>query len=1459
MSFFRGKYAPVIDVMGGIRVNTSLQGVPIPILYGRNRIAPNLIWYSDFFWEQIVSGKKGGTRGGGTGKKAGGEYDYGAAVILGLCQGPIVGIGNIWTTTGNLPSQIAIETFTVPPGGGSYTALNQASYILDVAVTRADGYSVVVNDFGSVPSSITLTGTQQTPMKFQAGSGTPATGSYTRTGIDNATYNFAAGDAGKLMTIQYSYAPPFTAGGLPLDPINTAGFTLFNGTQGQPVWSYLTSKHPSQAIGYSTLAYLATPVLDLGMSAVTPNFNFEVFGLWPYYSTSGSAGTVGGKSPLAAEDTFTNLGGSLSGNWTVPTGNWAVFPAPAFPPFVLSSAAQPSHVVADGSANAMWNANTFPPDQTAQMTGAFGGSPTITSHPTGYIGPAVRMAPSGETYYTLLIGNVQILSGVPSLWRLDKVVAGVRTNLANGTVPLSIPIAIAGPEYSLTVAGTLLTARIGGTVVAAVTDASIASGQPGMAAYNIAGVTDNWQSVVLWQASQSPLGANPLGPSGDSNPADVLNDMFTNPLYGCGVNKGELGDFSSYSAYCVSQGLFISPVMDQERTAADWVRDILDATNSELVESGGLLKLIPYGDTSVVGNGVQYTPATNPIYNLTADNFIRSGTTPPIEITRPSVQDAYNAVRIEYSDRGNAYNAAVIEAQDLLSVQKYKYRPDSIKQYHMFTSQAPASLIAQLQLLRHTYIRNTYKFKLPSSFILLDPMDLVTIPAQLLGMAATLPAVPVRITSIDEQADRTLDVTAEQFPWGTAGPTLYPKQALLPGGPNVNAPPGSVSPPTVFEALSRMNNQIGHTLWFGVCGQQAQTAIIADNFSRSALGSNWSNNLNAMDINNSIDYEPSNTANCATRWTLNSPFPPDQSSKAVLTAIGGTAATDTIGVAARMDSGGAQTFYAAVACANASTIALIKCVTGTVTTLSSVAYTPTIGDVIEIRTIGTLIQAYVNGVLKTSAYDTAIASGQPGIFGSKTASGTALIRANNWTGSQAYSTNPNWGGCRIWLSNDGVNYKQIATAVGATKMGVLSASLASHADPDTTDTLSVDLTESAGVLAGFTSAQTDLFASLCYVDGEMIAYQSATLTSEFQYNLATKLRRGVYNSVIGSHAAGTKFMFLDDSVEGYNYDPSLIGQSVFFKFTSFNQSGLAEELLANVTAYSYTVTGASIGLLAPAHASYRPTSNPLTAHDAGASVTINIASFSMRVPGQADIPFGSGAITGLSYSTLYYVYFDDPGFLAESAPTYVATTTKTDALNGGNRFFVGSILTPKSGAPDTTGNNDGGGGAQIGNKNILNMTSATTPTTGGNAAITNPSFSYDGDLTTFAKLTLTGNGSHNAVGNYLLQGPPGITRSYSSATAYVRFAVPTNSLTPVGTGQGVAQLIFNWIGGAGTALNVPAGTTAALQTVGISLPLGLNLSQVFLSTTFSSFNGTADCTSGSLELDIYEAWIEADE
>ncbi|MBV9828538.1 MAG: hypothetical protein JO001_23160 [Alphaproteobacteria bacterium] len=179
-----------------------------------------------------------------------------------------------------------------------------------------------------------------------------------------------------------------------------------------------------------------------------------------------------------------------------------------------------------------------------------------------------------------------------------------------------------------------------------------------------------------------------------------------------------------------------------------------------------------------------------------------------------------------------------------------------------------------------------------------------------------------------------------------------------------------------------------------------------------------------------------------------------------------------------------------------------------------------------------------------------------------------------------------WGGCQVWMSSDGNTYTIAGTIYRGGRQGVLTASLASHADPDAADTLSVDLSQSLGQMLSGTMADADDFVTLCYCDGELISYQTATLTAAYHYNL-TYLRRGVYGTPIGTHTSGSNFARLgpnDPSLFRYRYPASFVGKTVFVKLPAFNIFGQSLQGLAGLTPATYTLTGDG-AVAAPAYVS----------------------------------------------------------------------------------------------------------------------------------------------------------------------------------------------------------------------------------------------------------------------------------
>lgn len=83
----------------------------------------------------------------------------------------------------------------------------------------------------------------------------------------------------------------------------------------------------------------------------------------------------------------------------------------------------------------------------------------------------------------------------------------------------------------------------------------------------------------------------------------------------------------------------------------------------------------------------------------------------------------------------------------------------------------------------------------------------------------------------------------------------------------------------------------------------------------------------------------------------------------------------------------------------------------------------------------------------------------------------------------------------------------------------------------------------------------------------------------------------------------------------------------------------------------------------------------LTASDSGSDATINISSHT-RLYGNGDsVPVDAGVLPGKAYSTKYYIYYIDPARTG-GAVTYQSTISESDAVQTGDRHFVGVITTP---------------------------------------------------------------------------------------------------------------------------------------------------------------------------------------
>jgi hypothetical protein len=641
-----------------LQVTESVYGTCAPILFGTSRLHQKLLFYGGFYSVKAPNSSGKGIFGG----KAT-EWDYYADVLMLLCQGAnnqaCIGIANVWDQQGKLQNQGYNFAYTIP--SSSPTVIPSASPTVgtDLGVYKTVPYSVVANDYGA-GGSITLTGNQNvklTKVASAPGSGqysfNPATGAYTFSTVDNGT------------TVYVSYSSVFSlyyfqqtqAAVIPGSPykVSTDNQTYFYHDNG------VTRVDTGVALTYGS---------DYTQSSGVYTFNSSLAGIYVYidYTYTSSDSDVTNTSSL----------------------NLTFFPGI--------------------KGQSPWS----------YMTSKYPGSAF------GY---------SGFCYL--------------------------------GANPLFLGQSASMPSYNYETVGLAV-----------------------------------WGGGIL-----------------DAHPCDAFNLLLTDPLLGVGFPSANIDPWVSCYAYWASNNYFISVSLDTQQPASDALKTVIETGNVAVVWSGGLLKLIPYGDATTVGNGYTYTPNTTPAFTLTWDNLLSpsdkktgdAASDDPLQVSVRAPQDCMNYVQCQWTNRTNDYNNELTPEQNDAFIKLYGFRPESPQTWEFITTQTAATWALNLRLKRNCYIRNTYKFWLPFWFCALEPMDMVVLPT----------GEPVRITSIEDDASGRLAIEAEQWTYGSADVTIYPKQAPSSYQPTASqAIPGNTYP-VIFEATPQSLLAQPNTIQFAVAGNQA--------------------------------------------------------------------------------------------------------------------------------------------------------------------------------------------------------------------------------------------------------------------------------------------------------------------------------------------------------------------------------------------------------------------------------------------------------------------------------------------------------------------------------------------------------------------------------------------------------------------------------------------------------------
>jgi hypothetical protein len=661
----------------------------------------------------------------------------------------------------------------------------------------------------------------------------------------------------------------------------------------------------------------------------------------------------------------------------------------------------------------------------------------------------------------------------------------------------------------------------------------------------------------------------------DADPSAILVDFLTNPRYGAGFPAANLdptwsnsGVASSYASYVRAVGIWLSVSLETQQEAQQYLDTITKLTNSEVVWSGGLLKIVPRGDIQVVGVVTQNASWT---INLGGGDLSGSDTA-SITISDPAF-GTQTAQVSGFKGQHLTDFAQLLENSLQAIVSPFGIIITSFVSSSTPLAPPPASqnnsTIVIIEMIQNPPTGNTVvTVSGPGS-------DFgISVSTTAAGGVGTFTPPSMAIYSLTDD-----DFIAQE---STVGSFLGPNPggaALRSGGTPITG--GFTSDPVhiVRSSPADADNSIRLECLDRGGGYNSTIVRADDQASIDLYGLRQQSPLNARAIvdpgfvgytvaqlllQRSIMQRNTYTFQLGWNYCLLEPMDLVQITDSRLGAAAVTVRITSI----EEDAEGllqvtAEDYFGAY---NSPVLYpkanFVPAPIPTVLGLGSGSVTP--------RAVQPNSGFVPNQGVQVGNVNTPI------IFEPPAALVTTQSALEIWVALS--STSPGWGGADIYMSLDGTSYALVGQTAGNSPMGSTTALLASYggANPDTTDTLSVDLTESAGTLASVGASTASNLLNLVYCGGELISFQTATLTAAHKYNLTT-LYRGAYGTTIGSHASSSAFAAISASITRLPFGSSLVGSTVHFKFVSFNTTFGGDQNLANVTDYPYVITGAGLG------------------------------------------------------------------------------------------------------------------------------------------------------------------------------------------------------------------------------------------------------------------------------------------
>lgn len=763
-----------------IQINQSVLGYPLPVVMGKGKVQQSLLWIDGLKATKESAGGKG--VGGG---KGGTVYLYTADVVAALCNGPISGIGDVWSGQSWLSNSNTTESYTVS-GGATYTPSNASSMASDMGVTAPATYSGSYNDLGA-PTPTVLSGTDAVGFQRVTFGSSLATGQYSIDPASN-TYHFSSADAGKTVTVAYSFNITY---------IKQQENDIVPSAKTIPVGGTFTFEEDDGVIYVGGINDGVRLTKVSGTPTVTGTYSVSGSGPATYHFAPGDIG-------VEVQITY-----KIQNNSIVPTG---------------ASDTLSFSVFEGNMGQAVWSllTSTFP-----QAAFAYTGVAYVAYDPMT-LGMSTDVQQNVFEVMTPDAFGGGILDCNPVQCIL-QVLTNKVWGLGTGAVPFPVSAIDNGPG------GTWGSSLAAAQAVVALRGAANASG--GNTVYNVALAQSGLLTPGALVGNQYKIGG--FSHAANNGTFTVVSNTGISVTLNNAAGVSETGATATATPvqgqrtangsawnWFASNSFFISPVIDHQDTASSLISKWLEAGMCAAFMSEGLLKLVPYGDTTTAANGCTWTaPSSFPVALDDTCYLPRKGGEDPVKISTGPWQDAYNTVQVQWNNRNSQYAPEITPESIQSAINRYGARIEDPQSWDFITTLPAATYAASIRVKRMVYTRNGWNFALPFNYSYLEPMDVVPITTDSvwnggnsnvnLGVVNKLVRI---IKVVDNPGAEGLQITAEDYPFGVHQPTIYNKD-LASGETQQNlfANPGD-SEVVLFEATNRLTGFAGNEIWMGATG-----------------------------------------------------------------------------------------------------------------------------------------------------------------------------------------------------------------------------------------------------------------------------------------------------------------------------------------------------------------------------------------------------------------------------------------------------------------------------------------------------------------------------------------------------------------------------------------------------------------------------------------------------------------